>query len=32
MEWVKRFKGRGEKFDVIVVDPPSSSVGKGGKR
>ncbi|GMI45504.1 hypothetical protein TrCOL_g3020 [Triparma columacea] len=32
LEWVERFRKRRETWDVIIVDPPSSSVGKKGKR
>ncbi|GMH51929.1 hypothetical protein TrRE_jg7873 [Triparma retinervis] len=31
-EWVEKFRKRGSQWDIIIVDPPSSSVGKNGKR
>ncbi|MFN3202591.1 MAG: pseudouridine synthase [Bradymonadia bacterium] len=31
-DWMRRLARRGEKFDVIILDPPSTSVGKKGKR
>jgi len=31
-EWLEKFNKRGEKFDVVILDPPSSSVGKRKKR
>ena len=31
-EWLEKLKKRGEKFDIVILDPPSSSVGKKKKR
>ncbi|VEU39913.1 unnamed protein product [Pseudo-nitzschia multistriata] len=31
-EWLEKFCKRGEKFDIVILDPPSSSVGKKKKR
>ena len=31
-EWLGRLKRRGETFDVVVVDPPSTSIGTKKKR
>ena len=31
-DWCRRLQKRGEKFDLIILDPPSTSVGKKKKR
>ena len=31
-DWLRRLQKRGEKFDLIILDPPSTSVGKKKKR
>jgi 23S rRNA (cytosine1962-C5)-methyltransferase len=31
-EWLAKLSKRGEKFDIVILDPPSSSVGKKKKR
>eukprot|EP00536_Pseudo-nitzschia_multiseries_P011002 jgi/Psemu1/27583/gm1.27583_g len=31
-EWLEKLSKRGEKFDIVILDPPSSSVGKKKKR
>lgn len=31
-DWLRRLNKRGEKFDLIILDPPSTSVGKKKKR
>lgn len=31
-DWLRRFVGRGERFDVVILDPPSTSVGTRKKR
>ena len=31
-DWLKRLAKRGERFDLVIVDPPSTSVGADGKR
>lgn len=31
-EWLEKLRKRGEKFDIVILDPPSSSVGKKKKR
>jgi 23S rRNA (cytosine1962-C5)-methyltransferase len=31
-DWLKRLGNRGERFDLVVLDPPGTSVGKGNKR
>ena len=31
-DWLARLSKRGEKFDMVILDPPSSSVGKKKKR
>lgn len=31
-EWLDKLRKRGEKFDIVILDPPSSSVGKKKKR
>ncbi len=31
-EWLDKLSKRGEKFDIVILDPPSSSVGKKKKR
>jgi 23S rRNA (cytosine1962-C5)-methyltransferase len=31
-EWLDKLGKRGEKFDIVILDPPSSSVGKKKKR
>jgi len=31
-EWLEKLNKRGEKFDIVILDPPSSSVGKRKKR
>ena len=31
-EWLEKLSKRGEKYDVVILDPPSSSVGKKKKR
>jgi 23S rRNA (cytosine1962-C5)-methyltransferase len=31
-EWVRRLAKRGERFEMIILDPPSTSVGKAKKR
>ena len=31
-QWMKKLTGRGEQFDVVVLDPPSTSLGVKGKR
>ena len=31
-EWMAKLSKRGEKFDIVILDPPSSSVGKKKKR
>ena len=31
-EWLDKLRRRGEKFDIVILDPPSSSVGKKKKR
>jgi 23S rRNA G2069 N7-methylase RlmK/C1962 C5-methylase RlmI len=31
-DWLEKLAKRGEKFDIVILDPPSSSVGKKKKR
>ena len=31
-EWLEKLRRRDEKFDIVILDPPSSSVGKKKKR
>lgn len=31
-DWVRRLANRGEQFDLVILDPPSTSVGKRKKR
>lgn len=31
-DWLSRLSKRGEKFDIVILDPPSTSVGKKKKR
>ena len=31
-DWLKRLNKRGEQFDIVILDPPSTSVGKKKKR
>ena len=31
-DWIRRLAKRGERFDLIILDPPSTSVGKKKKR
>ena len=31
-DWLRRLAKRGERFDLIILDPPSTSVGKKKKR
>jgi 23S rRNA (cytosine1962-C5)-methyltransferase len=31
-DWLARLSKRGEKYDIVILDPPSSSVGKTKKR
>jgi 23S rRNA (cytosine1962-C5)-methyltransferase len=31
-DWLRRLNKHGEKFDLIILDPPSTSVGKKKKR
>ncbi len=31
-DWLRRLQKRGERFDLIILDPPSTSVGKKKKR
>mmetsp|Transcript_26229 Transcript_26229/g.43062 ORF Transcript_26229/g.43062 Transcript_26229/m.43062 type:complete len:758 (-) Transcript_26229:383-2656(-) len=31
-EWLEKLGRRGEKFDIVILDPPSSSVGKKKRR
>jgi len=31
-DWLKRLAKRGERFDLVIVDPPSTSLGANGKR
>ena len=31
-EWLARLAKRGEKYDIVILDPPSSSVGRKKKR
>ena len=31
-EWLEKLAKRGEKFDIVILDPPSSSVGKKKRR
>ena len=31
-DWLARLAKRGEKYDIVILDPPSSSVGKKKKR
>ena len=31
-DWFVRLRNRGEKFDLVILDPPSTSVGKKKKR
>jgi 23S rRNA (cytosine1962-C5)-methyltransferase len=31
-DWVRRLTNRGERFDLVILDPPSTSVGKKKKR
>mmetsp|Transcript_22508 Transcript_22508/g.33501 ORF Transcript_22508/g.33501 Transcript_22508/m.33501 type:complete len:123 (-) Transcript_22508:140-508(-) len=31
-DWLARLAKRGEKFDLVILDPPSTSVGKKKKR
>jgi 23S rRNA (cytosine1962-C5)-methyltransferase len=31
-EWLQKLSKRGEKFDIVILDPPSSSVGKKKRR
>lgn len=30
-EWMPRLKRKGEKFDCVILDPPSASIGKKGR-
>ncbi len=32
LDWLARLKKRGEKFDLVIIDPPNSFVGKKLKR
>lgn len=32
LDWMSRFAKRGRRFDVVLVDPPSSSTNRKGKR
>lgn len=31
-DWLAKLAKRGEKYDIVILDPPSSSVGKKKKR
>jgi 23S rRNA (cytosine1962-C5)-methyltransferase len=31
-DWLEKLAKRGEKYDIVIVDPPSTSVGKKKKR
>ena len=31
-DWLEKLSKRGEKFDIVILDPPSSSVGKKKRR
>lgn len=31
-DWVRRLRNRGERYDLVILDPPSTSVGKKKKR
>lgn len=31
-DWLERFRKRGQQFDIVILDPPSTSVGKAKKR
>ena len=31
-DWLARLDKRGEKFDIVILDPPSTSVGKKKRR
>jgi 23S rRNA (cytosine1962-C5)-methyltransferase len=31
-DWLEKLAARGEKFDIVILDPPSSSVGKKKRR
>lgn len=31
-DWLNRLNKRGEKFDIVILDPPCTSVGKKKKR
>ena len=31
-EWLEKLSKRGEKYDIVILDPPSTSVGKKKKR
>ena len=31
-DWLKRLSKRGETFDLVILDPPSTSVGREGRR
>lgn len=31
-DWIRRLRKRGEQFDLVILDPPSTSVGKKKKR
>lgn len=31
-DWLARLAKRGEQFDIVILDPPSTSVGKKKKR
>jgi len=31
-DWLRRLAKRGERFDLVIVDPPSTSLGADGKR
>src|SRR3546814_20977591 len=32
MEWMERFARKGRRFDVVIVDPPSSSTSRRGSK
>src|SRR3546814_9032863 len=32
MEWMERFARKGSRFDVVIVDPPSSSTSRRGSK
>jgi 23S rRNA (cytosine1962-C5)-methyltransferase len=31
-DWLRRLAKRGERFDLVILDPPGTSTGRGGRR